>query len=66
MTVQQVAHKLALEYAKAQYSEYQRSVPSAARDALKDTNKFVEFYISAYDVIDPQRDTIRDRISRKD
>ena len=66
MTVQQVAHELALEYAKAQYSEYQRSAPSAARGTCKDAGKFVEFYISAYDVIDPQRDIIRDRISRED
>ena len=66
MTVQQVAHELALEYAKAQYSEYQRSAPSAARGTFKDAGKFVEFYISAYDVIDLQRDIIRDRISRED
>lgn len=66
MNVQQVAHDLALEYAKAQYSEYQRTAPAEKRNNLNDPAKFVEFYISAYDVIDPQRDIIQDRISRED
>ena len=66
LNIQQVVHELALEYAKAQYSEYQRTAPKEERNKLKDPYNFLQFYLSAYDVIDPQREIIKDRISQED
>lgn len=66
LNIQQVVHDLALEYAKAQYSEYQKTTPAEERNNLKDPYNFLTFYLSAYDVIDPQREAIKNRINRED
>lgn len=65
MDMQQVIHELALEYAKAQYSEYQRMAPSEKRNNLNDPYQFFEFYASAYDILDPQRDRLQSLIGQE-